>query len=84
MPKIVGYHQSPQAGFGAGPLDLLGITQQQLQDQFRPVAEAALAATWPAFERRLSDAINEKMIIAGVIGGVAWASLMAAILLKKD
>ena len=84
MPKIVGYYQSPQAGFGAGPLDLLGITQQQLQAQLRPVAEAAGEATWPAFERRINESLNEKMIIAGVIGGVAWASLMAAILLKKD
>jgi len=83
MPKIVGYYQHPTAGFGAGPLDILGVGQQQLQAQLRPIAEAALEATWPAVEQRLNTTINEKMVIAGVIGGLAWASLMAAILYKK-
>lgn len=83
MPKIVGYYQHPTAGFGAGPLDFLGVGQQQIQEQLRPVAEAAIQATWPAFERRLNQTINEKMIIAGVIGGIAWASLMAAVVMKK-
>lgn len=82
MPKIVGYYQ-PVSGLGAGPLDLLNLGQQQLQEQLRPVAEAALAATWPPFEKRLNQALQEKLIIAGVIGGVAWASLMAAILYRK-
>lgn len=83
MPKIVGYYHQPMAGLGAGPLDFLGMGQQQLQQQLKPIAEAALAAAWPPFEKRLNETLQEKLIIAGVVGGVAWASLMAAILYRK-